>query len=36
MSIISTRPTDFIQEVAKTIATEDHISMNRFIASAVT
>ncbi len=35
MSTISVRLPDSLHKMAKTIASEDHISMNQFIASAV-
>lgn len=35
MSTISVRLPDSLHQMAKAIATEDHISMNQFIASAV-
>lgn len=35
MSTISIRLPDSLHQIAKTIAAEDHISMNQFIASAV-
>ena len=35
MSTISVRLPDSLHKMAKTVASEDHISMNQFIASAV-
>jgi hypothetical protein len=35
MSTISVRLPDSLHRMAKTIAAEDHVSMNQFIASAV-
>ncbi len=35
MSTISIRLPDSLHQMAKTIAAEDHVSMNQFIASAV-
>lgn len=35
MSTISIRLPDSLHKIAKTIASEDHVSMNQFIASAV-
>ncbi len=35
MSTLSIRIPDSLHQIAKTIAAEDHISMNQFIASAV-
>lgn len=35
MSTISVRLPDSLHQMAKTIAADDHISMNQFIASAV-
>lgn len=35
MSTISIRLPDSLHKMAKTIAAEDHVSMNQFIASAV-
>ncbi|MBL0355023.1 MAG: toxin-antitoxin system HicB family antitoxin [Dechloromonas sp.] len=35
MSTISIRLPDSLHQIAKTIAAEDHVSMNQFIASAV-
>ncbi|MEK7882635.1 toxin-antitoxin system HicB family antitoxin [Methyloversatilis sp. NSM2] len=35
MSTISVRPPDSLHRMAKSIAAEDHVSMNQFIASAV-
>ena len=35
MSAISIRLPDSLHQIAKTIATEDHVSMDHFIASAV-
>jgi predicted transcriptional regulator len=35
MTTISIRLPDSLHQIAKTIAAEDHVSMNQFIASAV-
>lgn len=35
MSTLSIRLPDSLHQIAKTIAAEDHVSMNQFIASAV-
>lgn len=36
MSPLSIRLPDSVHQIAKTIAAEDHVSMNQFIASAIT